>query len=119
MLSDPQSITISGTPVSLPRIAMGNQTGSFRSANGDLEVIVSHQANRRERSVIRLNRSKIGQDPLNASIQKSYSSSVSIVVDAPLNGVGFTDAELEADIKGLTALVNTAGFLAKFLGKEA
>jgi len=119
MLSDPQSITISGTAVSLPRISAGEMKGRFRTPDGTLELSVQHSSAKRERSVIRLDRNKIGVDPLNSTQQKNYSYSAYLVVDAPLNGVGFTDAEQEADIKGLIALLNTSGYLTKFLGKES
>lgn len=119
MFTDPQSITISGTAVSLPRISMGDGSGKFRAADGSLELSIQHLASNRERSVIRLDRFKVGADPLNAQQMKNYKFSTYVVVDAPLNGVGFTDAEQEADIKGLIALLNTSGVLAKFLGKEA
>lgn len=119
MFSDPQSVTINAVPVSLPRVSTGDMKGRFRNADGSLELAISHSASRRERSVIRLDRSKIGVDPLDPTKNKSYTCSVYLVVDAPLNGVGFTDAELEYDVKGLTALINSAGFCAKFLGKEA
>lgn len=119
MFSDPQSVTINAVPVSLPRVSTGDMKGRFRTADGSLELSISHSAARRERSVIRLDRSKVGVDPLDSGKSKNYSCSVYLVVDAPLNGVGFTDAELEYDAKGLIALLNTAGFLAKFLGKEA
>lgn len=120
MFTDPQTVTISTVANNLPRIPAGNENGGrFRSADGSLELVVSHTATRRERSVVRLNRNKVGADPLDSTKQKAYSVSYYLVVDAPLNGVGFTDAEQEADIKGLLALVNSSGWALKFLGKEA
>lgn len=119
MLSDPQSITISGTATPLPKISSGDMSSKYRTASGDLALSIVHSASKRERSVIRLDRNKVGADPLDSTRQKNYSASAYLVVDAPLNGVGFTDAELEADIKGLTTLIASTGFLAKFLGKES
>lgn len=119
MLSDPQSLTVSGATVSLPRIEAGNMNGRFRNADGSLTLTVNHTNGKRERSFIRLDRSKIGADVLDPTKQRNYASAAWLVLDAPLNGVGFTDAELEADIKALAALITSAGFLTKILGKEA
>lgn len=119
MFTDPQSITISGTATPLPKISSGDMSSKYRTASGDLTLSIQHTAARRERSVIRLDRNKVGADPLDSTKSRSYGASVYLVVDAPLNGVGFTDAELEADMKGLTTLLNSTGFALKFLGKES
>lgn len=121
MLNDPQSITISGTATSLPRVSMGNMKSVYRSADGTLELSVAHSVSsqKRERSYIRLDTNKVGADPFDASRQRNYSASAWIVIDAPNNGIGFTDAELENHVKGLLGFLNGAGVLAKLLGKES
>lgn len=119
MYAEPQTLTISTVAVSLPRISMGELQGRFRTASGDLELSIAHSVRNRERSVIRLDRNKVGADPLDSGKSKAYKAAYYLVVDAPNNGVGFTDTELEADIKGLLTLLQTTGYLAKFLGKES
>lgn len=119
MFTDPTSITISGTAVPLPRISVGNMTATYRSADGALELNIAHSANKRERSVVRTTFNKIGSDPLNSSISRAYTAQAYLVIDTPLNGAGFTDAELEANIKGLLAFLSGTGNLAKILGKES
>lgn len=119
MFSDPQSVTVAATPVSLPRISSGDRKGTFRNADGSLSLSISHADGKRERSLIRLDRSKIGVDVLDPSRSRPYAASVWMVVDAPLNGVGFTDTELSDDIKALCALITNGTFIARILGKEA
>lgn len=119
MLSSPQSITLDTTPISLPRISMGDMKGTFRSSDGGYKLTVSHSAAKRERSLIRLDAQKLEADPLNPAINRPYSCAVYLVVDAPLNGLGYTDADQEDLIVALMDLVGGAGFLAQFLGKEA
>lgn len=119
MFSDPQSVTVAATPVSLPRITAGDRKGIFRNPDGSLSLTVSHADGKRERSLVRLDRSKIGADLLDPTKQRPYQAAVWLVVDAPLNGVGFTDAELSEDIKALCGLVTKTDFIARFLGKEA
>lgn len=119
MFTDPTTITISTVATPLPRVSVGEMKAGYRSADGALSLTISHTANNRERSVIKLTRNKVGTDPLDASKGKNYTTSWYLVNDSPLNGAGFTDAELEADAKGLLALITSTGFLAKFLGKES
>jgi len=94
-------------------------TADYQNADGSLRLHIAHSANKRERSTIGLTRNKVGQDPFESSRSRSYQTKYYLVVDAPLNGAGFTDAELEADIKALLAHLQGAGVLAKFLGKES
>lgn len=119
MLSDPQSLTISGTAVSLPRIPADGRSGRFRNSDGSLTLSISHSGGKRERSMVRLDRSKIGEDVLDPTKMRNFLGSAWLVVDVPMNGVGFTDAEIEADVKALCSLISSGTFLSKFLGKEA
>lgn len=119
MLADPQTITVDTVPVTLPRISAGNQTGTFRNSDGTYTVIVTHTGGKRERSHVRLDVNKVGVDPLDTARSRSYSWSAWLVIDAPPNGTGFTDAEQEDAVKALTGLIMSDGFLTKILGKEA
>lgn len=119
MLSSPLSITLDATPVSLPRISMGDMKGTFRSSSGDAKLTVSHTASKRERTLVRIDLNKIEPDPLNSAINRPYSCAAYLVIDAPLNGVGYTDAEIEDLVLALTGLIEGGTFLAQILGKEA
>lgn len=118
MFTDPQSVTIDGTPISLPRVSVGNRTATYESGAGTHTMSISHTNGKRTRSVVRLEVSKNAADPFNPSTNRPYSMSTYLVVDAPPN-VGFTDAELEDIVLGLTTKIEEAGFLAKFLGQES
>lgn len=119
MLSDPQSITIDGTAYSMPRISSGNLQSQYSSADGSTRLKVSHTVSNRERSLVRLDLSKIGEDPLQSTVSRTYTASVYLVVDRPLNGAGFTDAELVDAIAGFTDYLAVSGFSAKILGLES
>lgn len=115
--SDPQSVSISGTAVSLPRISSGVNSGAFSAADGTVQVKISHANGKRNRRTVRLEHSKIAADPLTAANNR-YSMTAYIVVDTPL--VGYTVAEAQAVVAGLTAwLTATSGSnVAKLLGGE-
>lgn len=117
MLSDPQSVTIGTTPVSLPRVSVGDRKATYESADGSKTLNISHVNGKRSRSVVRLDDSKMASDPANPSINKQVGASVYTVVDAP--PTGYTDAELTDLVKANTTLINSTGFLAKFLGQES
>lgn len=116
-LSDPQTVTIDGTPVSLPNVARPGRSGIYESADGNLTLTISHVNGKRARSVVRLDRKKIVADPLIATTNRQVSWSVQFVIDQPLYGP--TDAELTSDMDGLIGLVDNASFKARFVGGES
>lgn len=117
MLSDPQSVTIGTTPVSLPRVSVGDRRAVYENATNDYTLSISHTNGKRSRSVVRLDNSKIAVDPANPSTNKPYSASAYFVVDSP--PVGYTDTELTDICKGVLTLAQSTGFLAKWLGQES
>lgn len=119
MFSDPTTITVDTVDQSLPRVSVGNMTATYRSSDGNLELSIAHSANKRERSVVKVTANKIGVDPFNSDRSKPYMAQTYLVVDAPLNGVGFTDAELETYVTALIGFLQEPGAIAKFLGKES
>ncbi len=118
MFSDPQSVTISGSAKSLPRVSSGDFTGAFRTSDGAYVLTVKHSQGRKDRSVIRLDSKKIGANPLDPTKNLPYTSSIYAVLEAPAGGQGFTSVELEDLVKGLTAYL-TAANVTKFVGKES
>lgn len=119
MFADPVTTSIDGDAVTLPRVSTGEMTSRYRSADGSLELNISHSGNKRERSLVKLTSNKVGVDPFDNSKSRSYTASAHLVIDAPLNGVGFTDAEQSALIAGLLNFLSEDGNLSKILGKES
>lgn len=117
-LADPQSITISGTAVSLPRVgSSGAATGSFANPEQTAILHVTNVKGRRFRRTVRLEHSKVAADPLTSANTK-YSMSAYIVFDTPL--VGYTVAEAQAVVAGLTKWLtdSTGANVARVLGGE-
>lgn len=119
MFADPQSVTISGTAITLPRTGSSNNAGQFLAADGNNTMSISHQYGKRTRRMIRLDNRKIAADPLNAAQNLQYSMSMYIVVDVP--PVGYALADVQAIWTGFLANLSasSAANTAKFLGGES
>lgn len=120
MLADPQSVTISGTAVSLPRTSSSSNSGEFRSGDGTVVESVSHQyGGKRTRHLFRLDHNKIAPDPLISAANIKYSMSAYVVVDVPVTG--YTVAEQKAVIDGLLAQLSasTGALITRVLGGES
>lgn len=118
MFTDPQSVTISGTANSLPRISSGPNGGKFALADGSIVETVSHAYGKRNRRQFRIDHSKYAADPLFPEQNLPYSMSFYIVADVP--PVGYTVAEQKAVIDGFLAQLSASSgaLLTKFLGGE-
>lgn len=90
-LADPQSVTISGTAVSLPRTGLALQEGSFQDSTGQVKLTITHSQSRRTRHTIKLQKSVIVADPLVPATNQNISYSAHIVLDIPKNGVAVAD----------------------------
>jgi hypothetical protein len=117
--ADPQSITISGTAVSLPRTSFDGQKGEFSAADGTAKLIVSHTNGRRHRRLLRVDHAKIAADPLLAGTNAKYSMSVQLVVDVP--PVGYSIAEQKAVVDAVMAFLtaSSGAKIGQYLGGEA
>lgn len=117
--TDPQSVTIGASTVSLPRTGSGINTGTFTSADGSTRLTVSNSYAKRTRRVIRLDVSKISSDVLVPSQNVKTSYSTYLVLDAPVNGV--TSQEQIDAVKALINMLSAATFAAttKFVGGES
>lgn len=117
MFTDPQSLTISGTAISLPRTSSGVSSGQFNNPEGTAVLKVSHAIGKRQRRTVRLDHAKIAADPL-TSANTRFSMSAYIVIDVP--PVGYTVAEAQAVVSGLVKwLSDTSGSnVTKVLGGE-
>lgn len=118
MLADPQSITLAGTAVPLPRTGVNGTFADYTSADGALSMRVQQTTSQNvRRTHISLRSNKIAADPLTA-INRRLSSVVSVSISGPLDG--FTVAELKDQVVALaTALTaSSAATTIKILGGE-
>lgn len=116
--ADPQSVTVSGSAVSLPRISSGTNGGAFASADGAYRLSVSSTYGKRTRRSIRLSQKKLTADPFAPDRNVEASMSAYIVVDHPVNG--FTVAEQKAVVDALVAYLtaSTGARVTQLLGGE-
>lgn len=116
--TDPQSVTVSGTAISLPRTSSGVNAGGFTSADGLTSMVVSHQYGKRYRRMLKLSQSKTSADPLIPSQNVRSTQSCWLVTDTPVNG--FTIAESKALVDALVAYLaaSTGARVTQLLGGE-
>jgi hypothetical protein len=119
MFTEPQSVTISGTAHSLPRVSSGENSGSFKKDDGSISYSVAHSYGKRQRRTAAIVHSKFAADPLFPTQNVPYSMTFRLVVDVP--AVGYTVAEQKAVIDGFLAnLQATSGAnITKLLGGES
>lgn len=118
MFPDPQSVTIAGTAVSLPRVSSNQNGGTFRSNDNYVTESVSHQYGNRTRRMFRIDHSKIVPDPLMSTQNNLASMSFYIVADVPKTG--YTVAQQKEVIDGFLAQLNASSgaLITRFLGGE-
>lgn len=117
MFSDPQSVTVNAVAIPLPRTASGINSGAFNSADGNTKLSIAHQYGKRNRRTVRLDTRKIAADPLLDGVSREYSMSTYLVIDHPT--VGFSNAEVEKQVKAVTDYLATAGYALKVIGGES
>lgn len=107
MLTDPQSITISGNAKSLAAVARGSNSSTYRSDDGAWELRVFHTYGKRTRRTFQLRSTKTAADPLTAGINVVAGASMTVSFDVPSTAF-FTNAELKADMDGLLAYLTAS-----------
>lgn len=117
--TDPQSITISGTPISLPRVSSGQNSSKYSSADGLVDLSASHAYGRRTRRVLRVDHSKITSDPFIPAQNAEVSMSCYMVFDLPV--VGYSNVDAKAVYDGFKALYTASSdaLVTKLLGGES
>lgn len=115
-LADPQSVTVSGVAVPLPRTGLALDQGSFTDASRETNLSVQHSNNRRVRHTVKLQKSKIVADALVSNVNVPVSYSAHIVLDLPRQGVTANDAVALAN--ALVAWCTSAN-LTKVAGGES
>ena len=118
MFTDPQSVTISGTAVSLPRTAAGTNQGGFASNDGNVTLSVASSYGSKIRRTISLGHQKVAADPLLSGANNYYSMRTYLVVETPK--VGYTVAEAKAVVDALVAYLSasTGAKVTQLLGGE-
>lgn len=117
--SDPQSVKISGSTISLPRVSTSGQKSVYESADGLTKLTISTEKSKRKRHVYRVDVEKYVSDPVVPANNTVASMSCYIVVDRPL--FGYTNTEALAVVTGLleAATESTSADLVKLLGSES
>jgi len=117
--ADPQSITISAVPTSLPRVSTGTNSAEYLSSDALLKLSANSAYGRRTRRVLRFDHSKITADPFVPVQNVKIGMSVYTVFDLP--PAGYTNADALAIWVGYnTALTATSNLLVtKLLGGES
>jgi hypothetical protein len=117
--TDPQSITVSGTTSSLPRVSTGKGSAEYVSADGLITLSASHAYGRRTRRVLRVDHSKITADPFIPAQNTKVSMSNYMVFDLP--PAGYTNAEALAVYNGFKTIftASTDALIVKLLGGES
>jgi hypothetical protein len=117
--ADPQSITISGTPVSLPRTNVQNNKSEYTSSDGLVRLTASHAYGRRTRRVLRVDHSKIAADLFIPAQNAKLSMSNYIVFDVPVLGYTPTEAKAVYDGFKATFTASTDALITKLLAGES
>lgn len=91
-LTDPQSVTINSTAISLPRRMTSDGIGTFRNDDSKTGLKVSSTLTKsRSRRTVRLDYAKVTTDPLISSTNVLSSMSVFFNVDMPATGLSQTE----------------------------
>ena len=118
MLTDPQSVTVGGSTISLPRTGADKGSADYTSADNLSQLRVAQTTNSTSRrTAISLKTNKIAADPITA-LNSRKSSLWTITNVAPIDG--FTITELRDQLIGIAnSLTATSGALAsKILAGE-
>lgn len=122
-LTDPQKFKeVSKTEVTAPRVSSGDFKSIYETSDGLNVLTVSTQENgsNRKRHLIRIDVSKLANNPLEETKKQTFSMSSYLVVDRPAVA-GYTVAEAKALVEGLVGLLSasTYSIVEKALGGES
>jgi hypothetical protein len=118
-LTDPQSIKIGASTISLPRVETGKNESSYLSADGRTRLTLSSQYGKRTRRVVRVDVSKITTDPFIPANNVEVGMSNYLVFDLPPAGYNATEAKevYSGLIEALQA--SSAKIITQLLGGES
>lgn len=117
--SDPLSVTISGTTITLPRVSSGVNEAEYRSGDGLAKVTAAHQYGKRQRRTVRIDTSKIAPDVFKETENVMVGMSYYAVFDLPI--AGYTPADALATFVGFNNLLTASSnaLVVKLLGGES
>lgn len=95
MFTDPQSVTYNAVAQSLPRTESSGTTSTYSKDDETFTLQVSHQTTKsgRLRHLVRLDQTKVAEDPFVANVSREAGASIQFVIDEP-DGGQYTNAEL-------------------------
>lgn len=118
MLADPQSVTISGTATSLPRLVENGETFVYQNLDNFVDLFVTQKVAKdgRRRATVSLQKSVIVTDPI-TGLKSRLPYSVTSGFSFP---IGVTAADVEALFVALNTLQTafTNAFAKKVIGGE-
>jgi len=117
--ADPQTLTISGTAISLPRVSVGEDESEYMSGDGLSKLTASHTYGKRTRRMLRFDTSKITADPFKSTENVKVSMSCYMVFDVP--PAGYTPVEALAVYAGFKNQFSATSdlLITKLLGGES
>ena len=116
-LADPQSVTISGTAISLPRVLTGTEEGKFVAADGLTTVYSAPTINgRTKRQSVRITQKKVMADPLVSTTNVLKGITITVNVSRELDG--YSDADAKKVLTGFLAWIQSAGVVDAFLAGQ-
>jgi len=117
--TDPLSITIAASTMSLPKTGTGEHSSEYTTGDGLVVVSASHDVGKRQRHVLRIDTSKLAPDAFRPAENEVVSMSHYVVFDMPVNG--YSDAEALDVYKGFQSLYSSSShaMIAKLLGGES
>jgi hypothetical protein len=120
-LADPQSITISGSTIPLPRTFSSGDESAYTSSDGLVKLSVSHNLVKqgRARRLLRIDHSKVASDPFKPSENVKVNMANYAVFDVP--PAGYTNTEILAVYTGFKTLFTATSdaVITKLLGGES
>jgi len=120
-LADPQSITISGSTIPLPRTFSSGDESAYTSSDRLVKLSVSHNLVKqgRARRLLRIDHSKVASDPFKPSENVKVNMANYVVFDVP--PAGYTNTEILAVYTGFKTLFTATSdaVITKLLGGES
>jgi len=93
MFADPQSVTVNAVAESCPRISTGDRTSTYRTADSEFTLKISHAEGSRNRRTVRLTQEIVAADPFQTDVNRTYVQHVYVVLDHPK--VGFSTTQVD------------------------
>jgi len=120
-LADPQTITISATPYTLPRTFAEGSESAYTSSDGLIQLSLNHNLVKQgvTRHLLRLDHAKLTSDPFKPSENVKVRTTMYLVIQTP--PAGYTTTEVMAVYTGWKNLFTASSdaMITKLLGGES